>query len=131
MFTLVLHEDELFHCLIFVVHYKQHMHKLVAIYDKLTIRIKCLRTWIAYYDVNKKKSFWHLDPKFVKAPFEQGQRVGDEVVDLRLELLFAFDQLRVLLLLRRNVLLDVVPEGLRLQDNLNEAKKLKGVREVR
>ena len=51
-----------------------------------------------------------MDPQLVQSSLEQSQRVGDEVVDLGLELLLALDQLVVLLLLVGNLLLDVAAE---------------------
>ena len=48
----------------------------------------------------------YLNSQFVESPFKQSQRVADEIVDLRFELLFAFHQFAVFLVLNGNLLFD-------------------------
>ena len=58
-----------------------------------------------------------LNSELVESPFKKGERVRDEVVDLRLELLLALDQLRVLLALDHVLFFNVGAVRFRLETN--------------
>jgi hypothetical protein len=79
---------------------------------------------LCFFDEFRRR--FSLNAKLVESPFEECERVGDEVIDLRLELLLAFDQFCVFLALNRMLLfyVDSVSFGLKKKIFTEEMKKI-------